>query len=181
MDTPTHTPQSLSDWLVGEPTRLLGNVHTVERDTLYRSATLHPDALRRVVDTYSIRTVLNLRGAEPGERWYREESACLNTAGVHLIDFPMVDYLEPSDQQLSDLRGIFTAASRPLLVHCRVGADRTGLVCALFELWIMRKPADTARRQLSWRYGHVPWLDGRSGAMDRAFRDVAAREAQRSS
>ena len=58
-------------------------------------------------------------------------------------------------------------------IHCRIGADRTGLACALFELVVRRRPADLARRQLSWRYGHVPWLDGRSHAMDQAFAEVA--------
>lgn len=170
-------PYAPSDLIIGEPIRLLGNVHTVEPGLLYRSATLRPSSLRYVMARYHIASVLNLRGAETGERWYREEQDVLHVAGVTLIDFPMVDYLVPTSAQMSELLDILESAARPVLVHCRVGADRTGLACALFELVVLGRPPRLARRQLSWRYGHVPWLDGRSRAMDVAFADVAARQS----
>ena len=165
---------SLSDLLIGEPIRLFGNVHVVVPDVLYRSATLSARGLRYVTSHWHIRSVLNLRGAEPGERWYQTERRTLEDCGVMLIDFPMVDYLVPAPAEMAQLFQILQSATRPLLVHCRVGADRTGLACALFELTVIGKPPEAAKRQLTWRYGHVPWLDGRSHAMDVAFAQVAA-------
>jgi hypothetical protein len=52
-------------------------------------------------------------------------------------------------------------------MHCRHGADRTGLAAAVVLLLDDAVPYDTARRQLGIRYGHLSV--GRTGALDRFF------------
>jgi protein tyrosine/serine phosphatase len=56
-----------------------------------------------------------------------------------------------------------------VLIHCQSGADRTGLVAAIYEYAVAARPAEEAEEQLSLRYGHVPYLWSRTGAMDRSF------------
>jgi hypothetical protein len=56
----------------------------------------------------------------------------------------------------------------------RYAKHRTGLAAALFELTVMHKPAEIASGQLSFRYGHFPWLMSETDAMDKAFWRVAA-------
>jgi protein tyrosine/serine phosphatase len=43
----------------------------------------------------------------------------------------------------------------PFLLHCKSGADRAGLVSALYLLHIKGAPIDEARAQLHWRYMHL--------------------------
>src|SRR5437870_5021947 len=48
------------------------NLHTVIPGRVYRSAQLSPDLLERVIGTYGIRTVINLRGCGDPSPWYLE-------------------------------------------------------------------------------------------------------------
>lgn len=153
--------------------QLSGNVHAVEAGEVYRSNTLSPSRLAEVLAGNGIRTVLNLRGAEPQSDWYRQEQSVVAEAGATLIDLQMSSTSEPSDDLVSKLVEIMRTAPRPLLIHCRAGADRTGLASALYELLIEHKKPDEAAGQLSFWYGHFPWLRSDTAAMDRTFWRIA--------
>ena len=149
--------------------QLTGNFHAVRERVVYRSNTLSPEMLDRVVREEGIRAVLNLRGANPGRDWYRAEATVLERAGVRLIDFPLSANRELTDRQIRNLVTLLRRSPKPLLIHCQSGSDRTGLAAALYGLAIAGRPADAASGQLSFAYGHFPWLWSRSGAVDRAF------------
>ena len=53
--------------------RQTGNFHTVVEGQLYRSAQPDRGQLMSYVRRHGIRTVVNLRGAQPGVDWYDEE------------------------------------------------------------------------------------------------------------
>jgi protein tyrosine phosphatase (PTP) superfamily phosphohydrolase (DUF442 family) len=152
--------------------QLTGNIQTVEPGILYRSGQLGSVQLAAVVDAYGIATIVNLRGAHPGAGWYDDEVRTAAAMGVLHIDVPMSARQQPAPAAVAQLLDAFRMAPRPILVHCQGGADRSGFASAVFELLVMDRPIDEARRQLSIRYGHFPWLISRSGAMDRAFISV---------
>ncbi len=152
--------------------QLTGNIHEVEPGVLYRSAQLEPDPLATLVQTRHIRTVVNLRGAFPGQPLYEAEVAAVHGAGAEIISLPMSANREPDALLLAQLRETLRTAPRPILIHCKSGADRTGLAVALFELLEQHRPVAEAAAQLSFRYGHFPWLTSRTGAMDRTFDHV---------
>jgi protein tyrosine/serine phosphatase len=149
--------------------QLTGNVHTVEPHLLYRSAQLSADDLEALVRREGIVTVLNLRGAAPGEPWYVEELRATAAAGAQHLDLAMSANQQPDEKALQRLIEILHTAPKPLLVHCNKGADRAGLAAAIYELLDANKSPAEAARQLSFRYGHFPWLTSRTGAMDRTF------------
>jgi protein tyrosine/serine phosphatase len=72
-------------------------------------------------------------------------------------------------QQIGEVLDIIRNAPKPLLVHCRSGADRSGLVSALYRLVDEGASVDQADRELSLIYGHFPYLTSRSKAMDDSF------------
>jgi protein tyrosine/serine phosphatase len=156
--------------------QLTGNVHTVEPHQLYRSAQLDGDDLEALVRREGIVTILNLRGAAPGEAWYDEELQATTAAGAQHLDLAMSATQQPDEKTLRRLIEILRTAPRPLLVHCNKGADRSGLAAALYELLDANKSPAEAARQLSFRYGHFPWLTSRSGAMDRTFLEVVEQQ-----
>jgi protein tyrosine/serine phosphatase len=154
-----------------------GNIHTVIPGRLYRSAELSRDGFERVIKHFHIRTVINLRGANPEHSWYQSELAAARITGARHIDLRLSATHAPSAAERDEIRAALADATPPILIHCQSGADRSGLVAALYEYWIAKRPAAQAGAQLSFRYGHFPWLGSRTVAMDEAWRD-AVREGQ---
>ncbi|GGF50769.1 hypothetical protein GCM10007301_07710 [Azorhizobium oxalatiphilum] len=152
--------------------QLTGNFHEVVPHELYRSAQLSPDALVRYGTEYGIRTVVNLRGANPGKDWYDAEVATSQLIGMHHVDFRMSASHELSDAEAAALTELLRTAEKPVLVHCQAGADRSGLASALYVGAIAHQGRQASEGQLSLRYGHValPWLG--AYAMDRTLEAV---------
>jgi protein tyrosine/serine phosphatase len=153
--------------------RLTGNIHEIEPG-IYRSAQLSPERLSAFVQAHHIKTVLNLRGESPGSRWYDAEVDAVHRTSAQLITVRMSANHEPDPATLMALVETLRSAPTPLLLHCNGGADRSGLAAALYELTVMHRPEAIADTQLSFRYGHFPWLTSHTGAMDRTFEQIAA-------
>jgi protein tyrosine/serine phosphatase len=64
---------------------------------------------------------------------------------------------------------------KPMLVHCKSGADRTGLAVTLYLHVIRGEPLEQARRALSWRYAHLSF--GQAGVVHRMLDAYAADRA----
>jgi undecaprenyl-diphosphatase len=61
----------------------------------------------------------------------------------------------PPPAKLAKLLTVLDTTPYPVLVHCQAGADRTGLVCTLYENIYQHVPIDQAEeQQLTWRDGH---------------------------
>jgi protein tyrosine phosphatase (PTP) superfamily phosphohydrolase (DUF442 family) len=146
-----------------------GNFHTVSPGLLYRSAQLDGAELKAAVRKYGIKSVLNLRGANPGSPWYNDEIAESRALGLVHYDYPLSARRFVTSRQIADILDILHKAPKPLLIHCMSGADRSGLVAALYEYAVMGANAHTADQQLSLVYGHFPYLTSRTGAMDDSF------------
>ena len=146
-----------------------GNFHVVTQGAFYRSAQLDKDELETAVRSRGIRAILNLRGAHPGEAWYDDEVAVSKALGVAHFDYGLSAYRFVTDNQIADVLGILRDAPKPLLVHCKSGADRTGLVSALYRFAVEGKGANEADQQLTLIYGHFPYLTSRTRAMDDSF------------
>src|ERR1700690_4116292 len=74
----------LGGWALG--VRASANVHEVEPGQLYRSGQLSGFFMNEVIDRYGIRTIINLRGQNPGKDWYRDEMAIVTRRGITHID-----------------------------------------------------------------------------------------------
>ncbi len=146
-----------------------GNFHTVEEGAFYRSAQLSKDELQSAIRQHKIRSVLNLRGAHPGQAWYDEEVALSQALGVAHYDYGLSARRFVTRQQIGEVLGVIRNAPKPLLVHCKSGADRAGLVSALYRFAAEGVSAEQADRELSLVYGHFPYLTSRSRAMDDSF------------
>ncbi|WP_309665794.1 fused DSP-PTPase phosphatase/NAD kinase-like protein [Tabrizicola sp.] len=139
---------------------LNGNYHPVIADEVYRAAQITPAEIASYQAKDGIRSVLNLRGAFPGEEWYDQEVAASRELGITHVDFKLSASKELSDQQVERLIAVMRDMPKPMLIHCRHGADRTGLAAALYMAAIAGTNERDAESQLSLRYGHfaVPYL-----------------------
>lgn len=113
-----------------------------------------------------VKTVVNLRGPRPSAALFLEEEAC-NRLGVRLENFRVFSREAPSKETLRGARALFERIEYPALFHCKSGADRVGLMAALYLFFREKRPLDEALKQLSLRYGHVK--QGKTGVIDAAF------------
>jgi protein tyrosine/serine phosphatase len=149
--------------------RFSGNIHQIGTNEAYRSAQLSTAAFEAVITEHAIKTVINLRGSQQNAAWYDSERATTQRLGVIYIDLPLSANEEPDDAKLDLLITTMRDAQKPLLIHCEGGADRSGLASALYRRFVEDTTYEKAAEELSFRYGHFPWLTSRTGAMDRAF------------
>ena len=150
-----------------------GNVHTVVDGVLYRSAQLSKSQFETVIRQHGIKSILNLRGGHLSDAWYADEIAVSKELGVTHFDYPISARRRVTPTQIADILSIVRSAPKPLLVHCRSGADRSGLVAALFLLDAEHAAPAEADQQLSLLYGHFPYLLSKTVAMDESFWEFA--------
>jgi protein tyrosine phosphatase (PTP) superfamily phosphohydrolase (DUF442 family) len=140
---------------------LYPNRHRISAAT-WRSGQPHPRQIRAWA-RLGIRTVLNLRGGMTCGSYWLEREAC-EECGIRLVDFALRSYEAPSKAQLQRARGLFQEVEYPLLMHCKSGADRTGLMGVLYRVAREGASVPEARRELSLRFGHLRLLG--SGILD---------------
>lgn len=135
------------------------NFHIVQRGIMYRSKTLTPRALKRYIRIHRIKTILNIREADAAAPWYQNESAIARDNHITLVTVTLDERHLPTAQQLLAIGKVFETVSEknPLLIHCKAGADRVGLVSALWVMERMYGSREAALRQLRIRYGHYRW------------------------
>jgi protein tyrosine phosphatase (PTP) superfamily phosphohydrolase (DUF442 family) len=137
------------------------NFGIVQPARIYRSAQMPASALARTLREHHIKTVLNLRGSNPVESWYRDEVARTNGAGATQVDVAMSSCVWMSRAQLRALIHTLDTAEYPVLIHCAWGSERTGLVSAFAELLRPGGTVADARSQLSIRYLFLRFNDGK--------------------
>lgn len=148
--------------------QISGNFHTVIAGELYRSGQPSPAQLERYVRAHGIRTIVNLRGGGKAS-WYRDEVATAERLGVTHIDFRMSAARELSQEQAEQIIETLRDAPKPILIHCMGGADRSGLVAALYVAAVGKLGEAAAESQISIRYGHISLPIISAYAMDRTF------------
>lgn len=137
------------------PLRPLDNFHAIEEGRAYRSAQLYPETLDWVIRNYGIRTVINLRGPNPKMDWYPREKAVCERNTVRQIDIPLSAFNLPPPEHLLAIYDAFKDAHEPILIHCRAGADRTGMASALWRMLMRGESKQAAAAELSLKYGHL--------------------------
>jgi undecaprenyl-diphosphatase len=146
-----------------------GNFHVIAQDRMYRSRQLDKAERIHYIKTYQIKSILNLRGVNAGSDWYQDEIRVAQELGVKHHDYGISANRDVSDEDLNAIIIILHAAPKPILIHCKSGADRTGLIAALYQYALGRRSAEEAAGHLSMWYGHLPFFWNSTVAMDRTF------------
>jgi hypothetical protein len=140
------------------------NEHAVISGLVYRCAQRSGDELERTIRKHGIRTVVNLRGPNPLVPWYVEESQATHRTDIGQEDLSFSAGRLPSTVEARRLIEVLDRAEYPILLHCKRGADRTGLASAIVILLRPHSTLAEARWQLGLRFGHVAFR--RPGFLD---------------
>jgi len=100
----------------------------------YRGA--QPDAAGfAALRELGVRTVVNLRSKH-------SDVKLAVPAGLQVVEIPMHAVIDSDPPTDDDVRAFFDVAldpdRRPVFVHCAVGKDRTGAMCALYRVEVQR-------------------------------------------
>lgn len=140
---------------------------------VYRSNQPDRARLRRYA-AMGIRTVINLRGADDYAHYHFEREACAEF-GLTLVDAKLWARSAAPRKRIVAVIDALRAAERPLVFHCKSGADRAGFVSALYLLVFEGRGTAEAKRQLGLKYAHLTFT--RTGVQGYILDVYAARAA----
>jgi protein tyrosine/serine phosphatase len=128
------------------------NLHKIT-DNIYRSAQPETEGLKNLAKL-KIRTVINLRG------FHDDKDEAKGTA-IRLIDVPINTWDIDDDQVIQVMKELSKPENGPFLIHCKHGADRTGLMSAMYRIiyqgWSKERALDEMRKG---GYGyHAVWAN----------------------
>jgi len=141
---------------------------------VYRSNQPDPKRIAKLAEE-GIRTIINLRAPIPSSYYLLEREACA-AQGIALISHQLSSGMLPPRAAVLALYQSFLAAEKPLMMHCKSGADRTGLAAALYLILICDAPVADAARQLHWRFLH--FSGGPRGVLDFMLTSYARAQAE---
>lgn len=132
-----------------------GNFGVVQPGLVYRSA--QPGAnLRAIAARCHLASILNLRAGSLADDFYRHETRAAVDLGVAFYDLPLSANRRPTRRELLILLDLLDHCRYPLLIHCKSGSDRTGLVAGLYLMAIRGLPPRKALSAFATAYGHFP-------------------------
>ena len=144
------------------------NFHKVDKN-FYRSAQPSPKQLEKIIKKYKIKTIINLRGAEKISILEKERAIC-KKLNVNLIEIKYHSRGIPSYETIKNTKKLLESIEYPVLIHCKAGSDRTGLVATLYLYFIKNIPINKAIKQLNFfPYGHIKY--GKTGLIDFYFEE----------
>lgn len=149
-----------------------GNIHTIVAGQAYRSNQPDPLRIAQLQTLYGIKTIINLRGAEPGSKWYDDEVAATKVLGIHLTNYEMSSSRQLTAEQMRALIALMKNAEKPILIHCKAGSDRTGLAAALYIAAVSKGGERKAESQMSIAYGHFGIPFSPAYPMDESFEAI---------
>lgn len=128
--------------------RISQNFSEVDPGRFYRSAQLTPRELEELSEKYGIKTVISLRGIPQSVFGLEPEQETLERLGIGFHKFDLSTDHFPSKSDLIQILALLRNAPKPILIHCRSGADRTGMVTALYQIEQMGISKEEAKKQL---------------------------------
>ncbi len=133
----------------------LPNFHKVN-DMVYRGAQPKSGGLE-LLKQLGIKTVVSLRDDDARAK---QEEAGARMAGLQYFNLPFERWGRPQDKEMEQVLSIINnPANQPVFVHCKHGADRTGVVIAVYRIthdgWTSQQAKAEAKR-----YGLKPWQVG---------------------
>jgi protein tyrosine/serine phosphatase len=110
------------------------------------------------LEDHAIKSILNLRGGSPADGFHREELRVAKAKSVRFFELPLSAVERPKRRDLLRMMDIFDQCEYPLLIHCKKGADRTGLACAVYRLSQLGEPPERALDSFSLSHAHIPFF-----------------------
>lgn len=115
-------------------TEEIGNFGVVQENVLYRGAMPVGENNYEQLSQLGIKTVVNLKIEDSAVEYVTEQNS-LQKREINLHYMPLPNVAAPTILQgLEFLTLVYGSETKPVFVHCHRGADRTGIMSALFRI-----------------------------------------------
>ena len=128
------------------------NLHQVDKN-VFRSAQPNADGFKVLAAQYGVRTIVSLRA-------FNADEPLTRGLALRLVRYRIHTWHIEREDVVGALRSLRAASEKaPVLLHCQHGADRTGLITALYRIlyqgWSKHAAAD---EMLNGNFGyHAVW------------------------
>ncbi len=153
---------------------LYRNFYKLSNDA-FRSNHPSPAFIKKLKKANHVKTIISMRRADSTGQYRLEKQAC-DDIGITLINHPMSSRSFPDANKIMQAKSILENADYPILIHCKSGADRAGMMSVFYKHFILKQPIKQALSELSMKYGHFRWAD--TGKLDVFFEDFLQFEQQ---
>lgn len=117
----------------------LSNFYEVSTN-LYRGAQPNAQGMRELKDM-GIRTVLNLRS-------FHSDNSLITRGDLNLARLHMEPWHAKDQDVVQFLKIVANTNNLPVFVHCQRGADRTGMLCAVYRVVVCGWTKDAAVQEM---------------------------------
>jgi protein tyrosine/serine phosphatase len=115
--------------LAGSSPQGIENFYQVDQN-VYRGAQPTEDGFKYLAKI-GVKTVIDLREADQRSE---SEETIVTATGMKYVNVPMTGLAAPTDAEISRILGILEGDGGAVFVHCKRGADRTGVVIASYRI-----------------------------------------------
>ncbi len=133
-------------------------------DNIYRCNMPTPQRIRKYKNVLGIKTIINCRGTKRDGGWLLENEAC-EKYGIELINLNARSRAAPDKELIIRANKVFKKIKYPALIHCKSGADRAGIVAALYKILYCEEVPSQAKKQLSLKFLHIKYA--KTGILDK--------------
>ncbi|MEZ4816076.1 MAG: tyrosine-protein phosphatase [Bdellovibrionota bacterium] len=99
---------------------------------VYRSGRSNEEGIKWLKEKYKIKTIINLENSNSA---IKNEKRWAEKYDIDFHSLPMNGSKTPEDKTVNEALDLLdNSANHPILVHCKYGRDRTGLIIALHRV-----------------------------------------------
>ena len=141
------------------------NFHKID-EGVYRSAQMNPFTLKKYIKKYHLKQIISFRNnSDPLSIMERE---LCQKMGVKFTHVSLSSRSMVKKEDLIKLKETFENMEKPILMHCKAGADRTSLAAILYLYFNGYDLKKAMNEQLGfWKYGHIK--NSKAGIIDYFF------------
>ena len=135
---------------------------------VYRSAQLTPWKLEKLIRKYNLKTIINLRGNNKNYMYQKAKEICKKMG----VEYYTVSLLSRSPhkirkEELEKLIFLLQNAKKPILFHCKAGADRSGFTAVLYHILNGKDKNEAIKKELRLKYGYLSFT--KAGRIKKLF------------
>jgi len=110
----------------------LPNFHKVN-DSIFRTGRPTEKGLTQLKTEFGLKTIINLEDSSSN---VKKEAVWAGNLGIDYLSFPTKSFSRPDDAAVAQIQDILNDQTRyPILIHCKHGEDRTGLMVGLYRVF----------------------------------------------